>query len=309
MFVDLIGEQAALVKAHIARRRADQTRDRVAFHVFGHVVAQQFDAQRISQLFAELGFPHPGRPGQQERADGLFGIAQPRTRHLDGGGQAFDSLILAEHHHLQVAFQVLHGIPVRAGDRLRRDTRDLCHDSLDVLHPDGFFAPGRGQQLLRGPGLVDDVDSLVRQVAVGDVTLRQFRRRAQRLLCVTYAVVLLKARFQALQDLDGLVDGRFDHIDLLEAPRQRAVFLEDTAKLLVGGGTDALDGAGGQRRLDDIGRIHDRPGGGAGADDGMDLVDEQNCAVFFHQLGNHAFQALLEIAAIAGPGQQRAHVQ
>ena len=41
------------------------------------------------------------------------------------------------------------------------------------------------------------------------------------------AVVRFEARLQALQDLDGLGDRRLDHVDLLEAPRQRVVLLED----------------------------------------------------------------------------------
>ena len=43
---DRLGQQAALVETDIARRRADQAADRMAFHVFGHVEADQLDAQR-----------------------------------------------------------------------------------------------------------------------------------------------------------------------------------------------------------------------------------------------------------------------
>ena len=51
--------------------------------------------------------------------------------------------------------------------------------------------------------------------------------RAQRLVRVRDAVMLLEAALEAAQDLDGLVDGRLGDVDLLEAPRERVVLLED----------------------------------------------------------------------------------
>ena len=47
----------------------------------------------------------------------------------------------------------------------------------------------------------------------------------------------------------------------------------------------------------------------AGADDGVDLVDEQDRAGLLLQLRDHGLQALLEVAAVLGAGDQRAEVQ
>ena len=47
----------------------------------------------------------------------------------------------------------------------------------------------------------------------------------------------------------------------------------------------------------------------AGADHGVDLVDEQDGARLVLQLGHHRLQPLLEVAAVARAGQQRAHVE
>src|SRR5678815_4934451 len=80
----------------------------------------------------------------------------------------------------------------------------------------------------------------VGQVPVVDVLGRELGRRLQRRRRVLDAVVLLEARLQALQDLDRLLDRRLDHVDLLEAPRQRRVLLEDAAVLGEGGRADAL---------------------------------------------------------------------
>jgi hypothetical protein len=44
-------------------------------------------------------------------------------------------------------------------------------------------------------------------------------------------------------------------------------------------------------------------------DDGVDLVDEQDAVRIVLELLEHGFEALLEIAAVFGAGQQCAHVE
>ncbi len=51
------------------------------------------------------------------------------------------------------------------------------------------------------------------------------------------------------------------------------------------------------------------PRGRAGADHGVDLVDEQDRVGQLLELGDDRLQPLLEIAAIARAGEQRAHVE
>ncbi len=83
MLVDRVGEQAALVEADIARRRADQPRDRVALHVFGHVEADQLEPEAGGELARGLGLADAGRAREQVAADRLLRIAQARARELD----------------------------------------------------------------------------------------------------------------------------------------------------------------------------------------------------------------------------------
>ena len=61
MLVDAVGQQTALVETDIAGRRADQARDRVPLHVFRHVEADQFDAERQRQLLGDFGLADAGR--------------------------------------------------------------------------------------------------------------------------------------------------------------------------------------------------------------------------------------------------------
>ena len=199
------------------------------------------------------------------------------------------------------------GVVLRHG--LRRDARHRRDRGLDLLDADGLLAPALRQQHLRRARLVDHVDRLVRQLAVVDVARRQLDRRLHRLVGVFELVIVLEVRLQALHDLDRVRDRRLVDVDLLEAADQRAVLLEVLAVFLVGGRADAADRAAGQRRLEQVRRIHRAAGGGAGADHGVDLVDEHDRARIGLDLLDDLLEPLLEIAAVARAGEQRAHVE
>ena len=146
-------------------------------------------------------------------------------------------------------------------------------------------------------------------MAIVNVARRQIHRRAQRLVGIFDVVVLLETGLQPTQDLVGFLGRRLGDVDLLEASRQCSIFLEDTAILLIGGGTDTLHLPGSQHRLDQVRGVHYPTGGRAGTDDGVDLVDEQDRVSFLAQLRQDRLQALLEIAAILGAGHHRAQIQ
>jgi hypothetical protein len=122
-------------------------------------------------------------------------------------------------------------------------------------------------------------------------------------------VELLEIGLQPLHDRDRVFDRRLFHVDLLEAAHKRPVLLEELAELLVGGRADAADRTRRQRRLEQVRGIHRPARRRARADHGMDLVDEQNGARIVLELLHDLLQPLLEIAAIARAGQQRAHVE
>ena len=121
--------------------------------------------------------------------------------------------------------------------------------------------------------------------------------------------MLLVVGLQTAQDLDRLFHRRLVDVDLLEAPDQGPVLLEVVPVFLVGGRADTAQRAALQSRLQEIRGIHGAARGRAGADHGMDFVDEENGVRLRLQLRHHGLQALLEVAAIAGAGQQGAHVE
>src|SRR5207248_69345 len=82
------------------------------------------------------------------------------------------------------------------------------------------------------PVLIDQIDGLVRQMAVLDVAVGQHCRGPQRLVRDLAAMVRLVAVAEAAQNLDGVVDRRLVDADLLEAPLERGVALEVLAVLV-----------------------------------------------------------------------------
>ena len=169
LLVDLFGQEAALVKTDVARRGADQPRHGMAFHVFGHVEAHQFDAQRVGQLAGDFGLADAGRAAEQEGADRLLRVAEAGAGHLDRLGKGFDRRILAEDDVAQVAIKRLEGRAVVVGNVARRNAGDLGDDLLDLCFADELLLARLGQDSLGRTGFVDDVDGLVGQVTVVDV--------------------------------------------------------------------------------------------------------------------------------------------
>jgi hypothetical protein len=124
-----------------------------------------------------------------------------------------------------------------------------------------------------------------------------------------HAVVQLVLLLEPAQDRDRLLDARLGDEDRLEAAHQRRVLLQVLAVLVERGGADAMQVAAGERRLEHVGGV-DRALGLAGADQGVQLVDEDDdLALGGRDFLEHGLQALLELAAELGAGHQGAQVE
>ncbi len=157
-------------------------------------------------------------------------------------------------------------------------------------------------------GLVDQVDRLVGQEAVGDVAVGELGGVLERLVADLDVVVLLVALAQPLEDLHGLLGRGLVDLDLLEAALERRVALEVLAVLVERRRADRLQLAAGERRLQDRGGV-DRALGGAGADEVVELVDEKDDVAALGDLLHHLLEALLELAAVLRAGDERRQVE
>ena len=114
---------------------------------------------------------------------------------------------------------------------------------------------------------------------------------------------------QAAQDRDGVLDRGLVDQHVLEAPLQGRVLLDVLAILIERGGADAMQLAARQRGLEHVAGVH-RAFGLAGADHGVQLVDEQDDLAFLlGQVVEHGLEPLLEFTAEFRARDQRAHVE
>ena len=106
----------------------------------------------------------------------------------------------------------------------------------------------------------------------------------------------------------GLLERRLLDHDRLEAALEGGVALDVLAVLVERGRADALELAAGERRLEDVGGV-DRALGGAGPDERVELVDEQDRVVRVAQLLDDLLEPLLELAAVLRAGHERPDVE
>jgi hypothetical protein len=206
---------------------------------------------------------------------------------------------------LDQAEALLRGFVLLAAHGFALDLQ-LDQAAVEAVHDLGL---GVHLDLDLGRGLVDQVDGLVGQEAVGDVAVGQLGRGHDGRVGDLHAVVHFVLFLQAAQDGDGGFHAGLAHDDLLEAALQRGVFLDVLAVFVQRGGAHAVQLAARERGLEHVARVH-RALGLAGADHGVQLVDEDDGLAFvLGEFVEHGLQALLEFAAELGAGQQRGHVE
>ena len=122
-------------------------------------------------------------------------------------------------------------------------------------------------------------------------------------------MVRLVRVLQPAQDRDRVCNRRLADVDRLETPLERRVLLDVLAVFVKRRRADAAQLAARQHRLQHVRRV-DRALGGAGADDRVQLVDEEDQLAFgVRDLLQDSLQALLELAAVLRAGEQAADVE
>ena len=159
-----------------------------------------------------------------------------------------------------------------------------------------------------GAGLVNEVDGLIRQEAVGNVALAEQDSLTAHLIADDDAVVFLIVRGDAAQDLHAVLDRRFIDRDRLETALKRGVLFDMLAVLGEGRGADDLDLASGKGGLEDVGGVHAALGI-ARADDIMHLVDDENNVALLADLFDESLHAAFKLTAKLRPRHQRREIQ
>ena len=183
---------------------------------------------------------------------------------------------------------------------------ELDQTTVELVH---LLRLGVDFHLDLGGGFVDQVDGLVRQEAVSDVTVRKLGGGNNRRVGNLDAVVHFVAFLQTAQNGDGRFDRRFFDHHLLETTLEGSVFFDVLAVFIQRGGADAVQFATRQRGLQHIPCVHGTFGF-TSANHGVDFVDEENDLAFFGgNILKHGFQALFELTPVFSTRQQRGHIQ
>ena len=299
---------------HVPGRRAHQPRNREGLHVLAHVDAHHALLRAVVRRrhsLGELRLAHAGGPREDHARRRARAIRQPRASAPHRARDGRHRLRLPDDppRDLRLDVQerrrlILRELPHRDAGPLRDDVRDVRGVHL------GDAAALRGRELHHRARLVDHVDGLVREEAVGDVPRREPHRRGERVFAVRHAVVLLVRALQALQDNERVLRGRLVDAHGLEPALERSVLLDVRAVLLDGGSAHALQLAARQRGLHEVAGVHApvlaRP---ACADQHVDLVHEQDDVSRLLHLLDDVLQALLELAAVLGVRQEHAQLQ
>ena len=196
-------------------------------------------------------------------------------------------------------------LEVLVGDRLfllAVERFDLVVDLLQIRRLRHALEPHAGARF------VDHVDRLVRQAAAGDVAVRQLDGRLDRVVGDLHAVVLFVPIAQAVEDLDRVLGVRRLDEHFLEPASQGRVLLDVLAVLVERRGADALDFAAGQGRLEHV-RGVDRAFRAAGADQRVQLVDEQDRVLRPADFVHHRLDPLFELAAVLRAGDHHRQVE
>ena len=159
-----------------------------------------------------------------------------------------------------------------------------------------------------GGGLIDEIDGLVRQEAVGDVPMAQNRGRDQGRVLDPDAVMHLVLLLEAPEDRNALFYCRLTDDDRLKPSFQSRILLDPLPILVQRGGTDAAEFTAGQRRLEHVGSIY-RPLGGSRPDQSVQLVDKaDDLPLRLGDLLENCLQPVFKFPTVFGPGNQRADV-
>ena len=159
-----------------------------------------------------------------------------------------------------------------------------------------------------GASLIKDINCLIWQEAVLDIAARKRNGSLDSSLGVVNVVVLLIAVLKAMDDRNGVVVVWLADVDRLETPLKCSVLLDVFTVLFCRSCTDDLDFSTRQRRLQD-GRGVDGALCGAGANDSVNLVNEEDVILGFLQLSNNLLHAVLKLTAILGSCYQTCQVK
>ena len=184
----------------------------------------------------------------------------------------------------------------------------LCSELLLKLCQRVVFLLHRILQANRCAGFINDINGLVRKVAVIDIALRQTNCLLHGLPAHMDLMMLLVARNNSLQNLQRLCFIRLLHLNRLETSLQCGIPLDILVILIDGRRTDHLNLASCKSRLQNVRGINGALCS-AGSDQRVHLIHKQNNIARIPNLFDDALDAFLKFAAVFGACHHAGQIQ
>ena len=145
-----------------------------------------------------------------------------------------------------------------------------------------------------GAGFVQQVNRLIGQIAVGDISLGQHHTLTGNLAGYLNAVEIRISLGDSLHDLTGLVNAGLSHSYRLEAALQGSILFNVLTVFVEGSGTDNLDLTSGQGGFQNVRSIHAALGI-TGAHQIVDFIDDQDNIAALLDLSDQALHTAFKL--------------
>src|SRR5229473_2681598 len=146
-------------------------------------------------------------------------------------------------------------------------------------------------------GFINQINGFVWKKTVRNVAIGKIDGIAQGFIGVADGVEFFVALANALDDQDGLILAGGGDFHRLEAALEGTVLFDGLAVFTWSGRADALNFSAGERRFQNVGGV-ERAFGRAGANEGVQFIDEDDGVLALHQFFHDGFEALFELAAV-----------
>ena len=167
---------------------------------------------------------------------------------------------------------------------------------------------GNGLHANLGSSFVHEINGLIRQKAVRNITMGQLHGCFNRLILDLCAMERFIFVPQTKKDLNGILCAWFADHDGLEAPLQSRVLFNVFFVFVERGCADDLNLPTGKRRLQDI-RSIDGALGSSGTNERMHFIDKKNDIAIRRDLINDALQTFLEFPTVFRTRDKGSHRQ
>ena len=294
---------------HIPRGRANHTAHIVSLGILAHIESEQCIGaveECLSQLLSQQCLTYTCRAYKEKDTHRSSPLRQPRTRAHNRASQPLHGSLLSHNTATKPFGKTRESLTLAQREALGRNPRCQSDNSAHLLLV--HHTPLIGTQRSTRPDLIKEVNRLVGEVAVGDISLGKAHARGQRLVSIAHRVVLLVAGAEVVEDCERLFGGCLLHHHALKAAVEGSIALKMFAVLGKGGRTNALHSTTRKGRFQDICRI-ERPLRRACANNVVYLVNKEYYILIFTQILHQLANPLLELSSVLCPCHQPCNIE